>query len=225
MLTPANVNPGRVDVPEHQWHLSGGTHYSSRLPSTAPAGWATTGSPTGLSSGSADFNSSSDNAPMGVGLNTVASAQSYRFSTLLFGSYAHRMIAEKILGYRPTKLCFRVWADFSTNSANESNTGFGFVTTTVATTTDAQKVAWIHTDGANILLRSNTTTDAGPVDTGGYKEIVVKVDETNIEWFADGVSQGTISTPGDVFPVAWQVNGAAARTNTVQVSNLLVWYE
>lgn len=225
MLQPANVNPGRVNVPEHQWHLSAGTHYSQRLSGTAPAGWSATGSPTGGSSGSADFNSSSDNAPYGFGLNTVASAQSYRFQTLLFGSYAHRMAAEKILGYTPTKLCFRVWADFAINSANESNTGFGFVTTISATTTDGQKVAWIHTDGSNYILRENTNTDTGGADNGGFAEFVVKIDATNMEWFINGTSQGTLSTPADVWPVAWQVNGAASRTNTVQVSNLLVWYE
>lgn len=225
-FNPNLRNPGRAHVDAARWHLTGGTHYSHKFASTtATAGWTFTGTPSALTGGTGDFNSAADITPIGLNIGTVASAQSIRFQTLLFGSYAHRAIATDILGYEPTKLCFKVWAGFSINTANEPHTGFGFVTAVAAITADNQKVAWIHSDGTNFTFRENGNTDAGAAKDTSYHEYIVKIDATNMEWFIDGVSQGTLSTPVDVFPVSWQANGAAARTNAVQISNLLVWYE
>lgn len=226
MLAPRLLNPGISAVDAARWHLSGGTHYMLPfLSTTAAAGWTYTGTPTALTGATGDFNSGSDISPAGVALGTVASAQSLRFQTRLFGAYAHRAMATDILGYEPTKLCFRIWAAFPVNTANESLTGFGFVTEVAAITTDAHKVAWIHSDGTNFTFRQNTNTDAGAAKDTAFHEYTVKIDATNMEWFIDGVSQGTLSTPADVWPVAWQANGAAARTNSMSLANLVVWYE
>lgn len=224
MLNTIAPNPGRMFVDTNRWHLSPGTHFGFATIAATPTGWTAT-SWTALSAGTGDFNTTADFAPAGIGLNTVGSALSVRFQTLLFGSYAHRAMATDILGYEPTKLCFKVWASFAVNTANESNTGFGFVTTINATTADGEKVAWIHSDGTNFTFRQNTNTDAGAAKDTSFHEYVVKIDATNMEWFIDGVSQGTLSTPTDVWPVTWQANGAAGRTNTVQLTDLVIWYE
>lgn len=226
MLIPAYRNPGRVDVPEHEWHLAAGTHYHNLFNSaTAPAGWTHTGTPSALTASTGDFNSSADHSPVGLGLNTVASAQSLRFQSLLFGTYAQWATARDILGYEPTKLCFKLWASFAINTANEANTGFGLVTTSAATTANSEKIAWVHSDGTNFTFRENTNTDAGAAKDTAFHEYIIKIDATNMEWFIDGVSQGTLSTPTDKWGAAFQANGAAGRTNSVQVSSLLVWYE
>lgn len=226
MLGTSSPNPGRSFADAARWHLTAGSHYSNPFPSaTAPAGWTYTGTPIVLASGSGDFNTTADITPFGLTLTTTASAQSLRFQTLLFGSYAHRAIATDILGYEPTKLCFRVWANFPVNTANETHSGFGFATAVAATTADSEKVAWIHSDGTNFVLRQNGNTDAGAAKDTSWHEFMVKIDATNMEWFIDGTSQGTLSTPADVWPVTYQANGAASRTNTLSQSGLVVWYE
>ncbi len=226
MLNTFTPSPASSRVDATRWHLSSGTHFANLQSSgTANTGWTATGSPSALTPGTGDFNTTADFAPAGISLATTASAQSIRFQTLLFGSYAQWAMARDILGYEPTKLCFSVWASFAVNTANESLTGFGFVTQVAAITADAHKVAWIHSDGTNFTFRENTNTDAGAAKDTALHQFMVKIDATNMEWFIDGTSQGTLSTPADVWPVSWQVNGAAARTNTVQMASLVVWYE
>lgn len=216
----------RVDVPEHLWNLSGGTHFNNMFASaSASSGWTYTGTPTLNNAATGDFNSSGDHTPVSVGLATVASAQSLRFQTRMFGSYAHWSLARDIIGYPPTKLCYRVWASFPINSANESHTGFGFVDLVAATTADGEKVAWFHCDGTNILFREDSNTVTTIAKDTSMHEFIVKVDATNMECFVDGTSYGTLSTPADTWPVSWQANGAASRTNRVEVSHLTVWYE
>jgi len=216
-----------VDGSRETWVNSAGTDFIVSWGSaSAYGGWSYTGTPTIIANAAdGDLFSRTDHNPAGVQIATIASAQSMRFATLLFGSREHMKAAGDILGYAPTLMCLRVQARFSVSSANEDQTGFGFVATTAATTTNAQKVCWVSSDSANFKVRSNTNTDTGAaVDTAWHDWLFV-LDGTNITWYIDGASQGTCTLQTDAYGAAFQVNGAAARTNIVQISNVHVWYE
>lgn len=216
-----------IDAGRDVWSNGVGTDYIISWGSAAAyTGWTATGTPTIIANAAdGDLFSISDHNPIGIQIATVASAQSYRFQSLLFGARNHMKAAADILGYEPTLLCMRVQARFSVNSANEDQTGFGLVTTTAATTTNAQKVCWVSSDSANFKVRANTTTDTGAAIDTAWHDWLFVMDGTNIEWFIDGASQGTCAMQTDAYGAAFQVNGAAARTNVVQISNVHVWYQ
>lgn len=229
MLLPSSPNRVFVDASSssQSWYRSLGTDYISVFgTATAYTGWTYTGTPSLIANASdGDFLSLTDHNPPGLRLATIASAQSLRLQRLMFGSRAHMKAAADVLGYEPSRLCFRAIAQFEVASANEAQTGFGLVTTISATSTNAQKVAWISSDSANFVVRSDTNTDTGAaVDTNWHDWLVV-LDGSNIEWFIDGASQGTCALQTDAYGCAFQVNGASSRTNIPAISTLHVWYE
>lgn len=226
-LSPSPERRVYVDASLHGWHRMFGTDYIlSWANATAYAGWTYTGTPTLIANtGVGDLFSLADHDPIGLQLATTASAQSARFQELPFGTYNHLVNAANILGYTPTRLVMTIVARFSVASANEAQTGFGLVNTTSATSTNAQKVAWIASDGTNFVLRSNTSTDTGAAVDTNWHEWQVAIDATNTEWFIDGVSQGSFATVSDIWGGGFQVNGPASRTNVPQVSTVHVRYE
>ncbi len=226
-LFPRAIPRVFVDGSRDFWGGVYGTDYIvSWANATAYGNWSYTGTPTLIANAAdGDLFSLTDHNPAGLQIATVASAQSMRHNVLTFGSREHVKAAADILGYEPTLLCFRVLARFSVNSANEDQTGFGLVATTAATTTNAQKVCWVSSDSANFKVRSNTNTDVGAAIDTAWHDWLFVLDGANIEWFIDGTSQGTCTQQSDAYGAAFQVNGAAARTNVVQISTVHVWYQ
>ena len=138
---------------------------------------------------------------------------------------------QQILGYLPTQLVLEVFAAFTVATANDTNSGFGFLIGGGTASTAADQTAAIVSDATDILLR---TAPAGGVltDAGGtvaavgatYHMWKIVLDGTNIEWFMDGTSQGTISmsTVTDEFPVSFF--GHVLTTNRVNIGFVHVYY-
>lgn len=183
-------------------------------------GWTTTALALTAGSGG-DFLASADVGSMNV--ITFGDASDLLLSPVLFGDYAHGLVAKGFLGYYPTKLCMEAYAAFSTHSADETATGFGFVTATPLT--DTNHVAFIRTDGANFALRSSGAADAGAADDGNLHlfRIDLSFGTGLAEWFIDGTSQGTIAILGDSFPVA--LGASASTTNRLALGLVHIWYE
>lgn len=226
-FSPRSIPRSFADASQELWQRQNVTDYMASFASaTAPTGWTYTGTPTVIANAAdGDLFSISDHNPAGCQIATIASAQSMRFQSLVFGEREHMKAAENILGYAPTLLCFRAIARFSVNSANEDQTGFGFVNTTAATSTNGQKVCWVSSNATNFIVRSNTNTaNNGAIDTN-WHDWLFFLNGTTITPYRDGVLQNTVSMATDQFGCAFQVNGAASRTNVVQLSALHVWYQ
>lgn len=193
---------------------------------TAYSGWTYTGTPTLIANASdGDLFSLADHNPAGIQIATVASSQSIRFQSLIFGSREHMKAAAYILGYEPTLLCLRVQARFSVASANEDQTGFGFVNTVSATTTNGQKACWVSSNGTNFVVRSNTNAvNNGAFDTN-WHDWLFYLDGTTITPYRDGTLQNTCTQASDLYGASFQVNGASSRTNVVQIAGVHVWYQ
>lgn len=216
-----------VDGTRESWQNARGTDYViAWANATAYTGWTYTGTPSLIANAAdGDLFSLADHNPAGIQIATTASAQSIRQQQLIFGSRDHMKAAADILGYEPTLLCYRVQARFSVSSANEDQTGFGLVTTVSATTTNAQKACWVSSNGTNFVVRSNTNVaNNGAIDTTWHDWLFI-LDGTTITPYRDGVLQNTITQQSDAYGAAFQVNGAASRTNVVQISAVHVWYQ
>lgn len=162
-----------------------------------------------------DFLSSADDTPP----NFSADANADQLvSPRVFGSYAHGLMVSKILGKLPTKLILEFYGAFPTASASEAATFMGL-------NDGGTAGAFIYSDGTNFQLSNGTNLDAGALIDNLYHlwKIVINSVTGLIEWFQDGVSQGTIAVPTDVFPLALKC--AASTTNRWAMSWAHVWYE
>lgn len=183
-------------------------------------GWTTTAlsysSPTG-----ADFISSADMAtPAGI----VFDASNDRLSSpYLFGDFSHANAARSILGYLPTTLNLECIAAFTTNSANETVSGFGFVEAAGSPLTANDALAMIVSDGTNFFIRSGaaTSTAGAAVDTSFHKWNIV-MNATNATFFIDDVVQTAVATETDLFPCAF--GASVTTTNRLTLSNVRIWY-
>lgn len=167
-----------------------------------------------------DFLSSSDQTLTGAALN--ASGDIISFNNI-FGSYAHALVAAKILGYTPTRMIFEAYGAFSTASANETATFFGLCDNGQTDPTAAGSAACIYSNGTNFLLVSDNGSDTGALIDTGVHVWKIAIDATNTEWFIDSVSQGTIATETDIWPVC--PKAIASTTNRLDFAWWHLWYE
>jgi len=185
--------------------------------------WTTTGLAPTAADGSADFLSSSDvGNPNRIRFN---SASDLINSPELFGDYNHATQAAQFLGYQPTKLNLEVQARFPVHSANETTTGFGLIDGGGTPGTEADHVAFIHTDNANFTLRSSADSDVGAADgtlLHRFKVTVAEGTTDAIEWFIDGTSQGTIDNREDAWPCSF--GGYTSTTNRIDLMWVHIWY-
>ncbi len=147
-------------------------------------------------------------------------------SPTIFGDYAHGLMAGQILGHLPTRLIVEVYAAFTTNSANETRTGFGLTEAGGTSGTANDAMAWIHTDGSNFTIRSAADSDAGDTDDANFHQfrIVVSTGTADaIEWFIDGTSQGTMDSQEDLWPCSF--GGFSSTTNRISLAFAHIWYE
>lgn len=167
-----------------------------------------------------DFLSSADVDPTRL---VVGSTNTNIWSPRIFGSYDHGLVASRFLNYMPTKLGMECYARFSVASANENTSFIGFHAVSATDITAAGGLAGIMSDGANFRLKSDTGDDAGAAVDTAWHLFKFIIDGTNVEWFIDGTSQGTITMLNDIFPTSWGV--ASGTTNRPQVAWVRIWYE
>ena len=179
-------------------------------------GWITTSLVETIGS-AADFLSSAD---LGIPTHLLTNADLDALqSPAIFGDYGHAQIAASILGYQPTKLVCEFYGAMTVHSANETLTGWGFLSND-----GASKIATIHTDGTNFsLINSTPTTDVGAADDANWHRFKISLTfGGSAEWFIDDTSQGTIPIVTDLFPVGFYM--FASTTNRPALGWAHVWY-
>ena len=189
-------------------------------------GWTTT-SLAFVQGTDADFMDPDDK---GVPSHYLTDAASDIFqSPAVFGDYLHSQQAAHHLGVDPTTMTLEAWVTFSVNSASETGTGFGFVINGGSIITEADHIAVIHTDGTNFICREGGgDSKTGALDDGLIHlfKIVIKTGSVTdaVEWFIDGVSQGTLDRRPDAYPcsVGWGVEVGA--TNRILIGPARVFY-
>ena len=184
-------------------------------------GWTTT--TLALSDGQdADFITSADiGTPGGM---TLADASDVLKSPAIFGDYAHARAVQGILGYLPTQLIVEVYAAFTTVINNETATAFGLYEAGGAPADAAAAMATVYSDGTNFGLRSGAAADAGAAVDTSFHLWRIEVDATNIEWFIDGTSQGTLALQADLWPVSFGAGVVAAGANDIVLKWAHLWY-
>ncbi len=224
-------------VDPRQWSFCAGTNFflgggtTTALITSGTAGqvlsefgWTTTALAY-VAGSAADFASSAD---PGIAPHfLLADASDLLASPAIFGSYNHMLQAQRILGYLPTSLNCEVWAAFTTASADEPSTAFGFVEDggSVITAAAADQLACISSNATNFELNSGAASDAGAAVDNAWHLWKISVTSTQVEWFIDGTSQGTIALEADEFPVSFEAGVVAAGTNDIALGNVHIWYE
>ena len=185
-------------------------------------GWTTTALAIITNSGSgADFLSSTDEVS-NTGVDLVDSGDLLQ-SPRIFGNYGHALLAEQFLGFAPTMLVLEVYGRMYTASANETNSGFGFIEDAGTPATAADHLAFIFSDSSNFGLRSGAASDVGAAVTTTFHLWRIELVGTTAEWFIDGTSQGTIVLETDEFPVSFGAH--AFTTNNLMLAWVHIWYE
>jgi hypothetical protein len=188
-------------------------------------GWTTTN----LSLSSATGGDFLDSSDVGTPTATVFGADNDLLqSPTIFGDYSHGLMAGQILGHFPTRLICEVYAAFTTNSNEETRTGFGLTEAGGTSGTADDALAWIHDLGTTNVFscRSGADSDNGSADNTNYHQfrIVIKTGTTDaIEWFIDGTSQGTLDLEEDLAPFSF--GAYSSTTNRVALAWAHIWYE
>jgi len=185
-------------------------------------GWITTALSYQAAS-AADFMASADvGTPNGLVFG--ASGDILR-SPIIFGDYAHARAVQQILGHLPTTLTLEAYAAFTTASADEAQSAFGFLEDGGTASVAADQAVAIYSDGTNFILRSDADTDTGAVIDTNYHvwKIVITPGTTDaVEWFIDGVSQGTIDLKADEWPTSFF--GHVLTTNRINMPWVHIYY-
>lgn len=179
-------------------------------------GWTTTALTTGFTNAvTADFLSSSDDTPPHILTNASGDVLQ---SPIMFGNYSHQLLVAQFLERLPNRLVVEFYAAFTVASANESATHIGLHN-------GAALVAAVFSDATNFQLSNGVTTDAGALVDNLFHQWRIVVDKATslIEWFIDGISQGTVAITQDVWPAAFRM--AASTTNRQGLSWVHIWYE
>lgn len=168
-----------------------------------------------------DFLSSADVTPTHLTANANLDAL---VSPRIFGSYDHGLQAARWLGYTPTKLTLEMYAAFPTNTANETTSFIGLVAPSVTDAAAAGGGGAIRSGGtaSTFFLTSDLGSDAGAAIDAAWHLFRIEYGLTTTEWFIDGVSQGTITTEADIWPLAFKLY--AATTNRPALAWARIFY-
>lgn len=170
---------------------------------------------------SGDFLSSADHTPtycsLGANLDSLVSPR-------VFGSYDHGIMAQRFLGYPPTTLTLEFYAAFLTASANETTTFVGMVAPSNVDAAAAGSAGAIRSGGtaSTFFLTSDNGSDAGAAIDTNYHLWRIVYGPTTTEWFIDDVSQGTITTETDIWPLSFKAY--SATTNRIALVYARIWY-
>lgn len=226
----------RVHVPAPQWADGIGTDFWLQ-PGTAvngattfllsSQGWTTTS--LGITQGSAaDLLSYADpGVPRTVLFNASGDLIA---SPIIFGDYIGGKNAALVMGRSdlPRYLVMDAYAAFTTASANENTSGFGLVEDGGAITTQGDQLAVITSNSANFVCASGADSDVGAAVDNNYHWWRVILDAglgtatDAVEWFIDGVSQGTLDLEADEFPVFF--SGHTLTTNRIALGTTHIYY-
>ena len=153
----------------------------------------------------------------------------------VFGDYAHMWAAAGIVGkdVLPNKLILECRAAFTTHSANEPTTGFGFFedSTTTTAATEGLQFAFISSDSVNFQLATNASSSLVSVgkaveQTWRTWKIVIDFDTSGTlraSWYIDGVLQGSIVPTSNEAPYAFGMHALA--TNEIKMGALHIYYD
>lgn len=183
-------------------------------------GWTMTS--LGVTEGSAgDFLSQADHTPTFCLFNAASDAL---VSPRVFGSYDAGIMAQRFLGYPPTTLTLEFYAAFTTASANETTTFIGMVAPSCVDAAAAGSGGAIRSGGtaSTFFLTSDNGSDAGANIDTGYHLWRIVYGATTTEWFIDDVSQGTITTETDIWPLSFKA--FAGTTNRLALVYARVYY-
>ena len=225
----------RVHVGPHDWDNGGATDYWLQPLISGQVAVASATNPFGLSgwgwvttaltvvAGTAgDLNSSGDYTPTAINFNSAADLLQ---SARIFGGYDQFQRVSDILLYTPTLLVCDFYAAFSTITANETTTFVG-MSGNITDAAAAASAGCITASGAapptNFFLTSDTGSDQGAAIDAAWHRFRIEYGTTNTEWFIDGVSQGTIVTEIDIWPVNFV--GFAGATNRMSLGWTHIYY-
>ena len=190
-------------------------------------GWTTTALSINAGSG-ADFASAADKGtPRTVSLG--ASGDLIQ-GPAVFGDYQHARVAQLLMGEKilPRYLILDAFAAFTTASANETTSGFGLYEDDATISTADDALAVIYSDGTNFGLRSGADSDAGAVVDNNYHWWRIVIDRSisavtdGVQWYMDGVSQGTIDREADEFPAYFGAH--TLTTNRIALGTTHIYY-
>ncbi len=153
----------------------------------------------------------------------------------VFGGYDHMLAASWIVGRNtlPTSLNLETRAAFTTASADEPTSGFGFFedATTTTTATEALQLAFISSNSANFELNTNastTLTSVGAAISTTWKtwKITIRYNTAGVAtayWYINGALQGSLAPTTGEAPYAFGVH--TLTTNVVKVGPTHIWYD
>ena len=221
----------------HDWAEAAATDYWANFGSTVGVpgnaigdldlyGWTTGGFSHTIGTLAGMLDAADPGTTGGVNFDAVSD---HLRSPFIFGDYAHGQLVAGLLGHDPTRLVMECYARFAAN-ANEEETGFGFVEAGSAVPfVKAGLMALVTSDGTNFSLEGAGDLDAGSADNLNPHLFRIAVDTGTtdaIEWFIDGVSQGTMDSQANLWPVAWGASTkAASGTNNPVISWVHIFYE
>ena len=128
--------------------------------------------------------------------------------------------------YAPTILVCDFFAAFSTITANETATGIGMTGANAVDAAAAGSAGCITASGAapptTFFLTSDLSSDAGSAINTSWHKFRIEYGSSTTEWFIDAVSQGTITTETDIWPVSFTM--FSTTTNRIDLAWAHIWY-
>lgn len=187
---------------------AGNTNQTSALSATNGIGlpgfgWTCT-SLTAVSTATGDLNDSADVTPFAIGTDAASDLLS---SPIVFGGYDGYQRAAAILGYTPSKLVCDMYAAFTTASTGQTTGFIGLASGTDAAAAGSAGAITISGFGPfTFTLTSDNGSDTGATaDTAYHRFRIEYTHGGNTEWFIDDVSQGTITTETDIWPLPFKM--------------------
>lgn len=222
----SSITTSRVYVQTDAWAQDVGTDYLFDMTGGVPTGWNNTGMAVNASGGTGDENSVADVDPAYI---RADASGDYAISPPRFGGYDQILLATRILGAAPTKLCAEFLGRFGTVTNWNTNVGGIGFWSDVTVPAAAANVAVIGlTLGGNFKFTrgDGTSQDTGAAaDTNWHLFKIAMTFGGTYEWFVDGASQGTITGAADSFPVGFGLIAEANAGDDVDLANGRVWYE
>ena len=96
-----------------------------------------------------------------------------------------------------------VGADWTVASANETQSAFGFLEVGGTSAVANDHMAAVFSNATTFGLRSGAASDAGAAVDNAYHVWKIVVNSTNVTWYIDGTSQGTIALQAELWPVSF----------------------
>lgn len=183
-------------------------------------GWTRT-NPVGASFAGPDLLSSADRGDPEF-FHSSTTAGDGIASPRIFGSYDHALQAARFLGQIPTKMVLEYSGRWSL-TANELTAFAGMGVPTLADASAAGSAGCIRANNVNFTLTSDLAEDVGAAVDANWHTWRIEYGASLTEWFIDNVSQGTITTETDIWPVSFVYKRGAS--NNPRYAWVRVYYQ